>query len=70
MINSDKEGRLKAIFGVSTHCPLLPISRVCYRDTTMLLDKNAGNGFLGKLNNMLVDMMFQDPPHKWITPME
>mmetsp|Transcript_3925 Transcript_3925/g.4667 ORF Transcript_3925/g.4667 Transcript_3925/m.4667 type:complete len:219 (-) Transcript_3925:112-768(-) len=70
LINSDKEGRLQSMFGVSTHCPLMPISRVCYRDTTMLLDTKAGKQFNDKLNKLLVDMMVMDPPHPWITPME
>ena len=58
------------MFGVSTHCPLLPISRVCYRDTTMILDQQKGKDFNDKLNKMLLDMMVMDPPHPWITPME
>ena len=70
LINSDKEGRLLSMFGVSTHCPLLPISRVCYRDTTMILDQQKGKDFNDKLNKMLLDMMVMDPPHPWITPME
>ena len=70
LINSDKEGRLLSMFGVSTHCPLLPISRVCYRDTTMILDQQKGKDFNDKLNKMLLDMMVMDAPHPWITPME
>ena len=42
LINSDKEERLISMFGVSTHCPLQPVNRVCYKDTTMLLNMNAG----------------------------
>ena len=38
LINSDKEDRLISMFGVSTHCPLLPVNRVCYKDTTLMLD--------------------------------
>jgi len=38
IINSDKEDRLLEMFGASTHCPLLPINRVVYKDTTMLLN--------------------------------
>jgi branched-chain amino acid aminotransferase len=38
LINSSKEGRLLEMFGASTHCPLQPISRVVYKDTTMLMN--------------------------------
>lgn len=69
-INSDKEGRLFSMFGVSTHCPLMPINRVCYRDTTVLLNNEIGNTFNEKLSKMMVDMMTADAPHPWITPME
>ena len=40
VIQADKEGRLVEMFGASTHCPLLNISRVVYRDTTMDLKGN------------------------------
>ena len=50
LINSDKEDRLVSMFGVSTHCPLQPIERVCYRDTTMLLNMEAGREFNESLN--------------------
>lgn len=70
LINSDKEDRLLSMFGVSTHCPLMPINRVCYRDTTMLLNVDAGNQFNESLNKMLVDVMQQNASSPWITPME
>ena len=57
LINSDKEGRLLSVFGASTYCPLLPVSRLCYRDTTMNLNLSAGKDFNDKLNKMLVDAM-------------
>lgn len=41
VIQADKEDRLVEMFGASTHCPLLNIDRVVYRDTTMKL---TGNG--------------------------
>ena len=50
LINSDKEDRLISMFGVSTHCPLMPLERVCYRDTTMRLNIQAGRDFNEKLN--------------------
>ena len=42
LINSDKEDRLLSMFGVSTHCPLQPVTRVCYRDTTLLMNNEKG----------------------------
>ena len=71
IINSDKEARLYSMFGASTHCPLLPINRVCYRDTTMLLDTEKGRMFNKKLDQMIVNKMTQpDHTHPWITEME
>jgi len=70
LINSGKEGRLLSMFGASTHCPLMPINRVCYRDTTILLDEPIGKDFNEKLNKMMVDVMTGDASHPWITPME
>jgi hypothetical protein len=69
LINSDKEGRLLSVFGASTYCPLLPVSRICYRDTTMNLDLSDGKEFNDKLNGMLIDAMHADSG-PWITPME
>ena len=71
LINSDKEDRLHSMFGVSTHCPLLPVNRVCYRDTTLLLDTQKGQDFNAALNQMLVDEMQAEPENNpWITRME
>ena len=70
LINSDKEERLLSMFGVSTHCPLLPVERVCYRDTTMLLNMQKGNDFNETLNKMLIEKMQEDVSHPWITAME
>ena len=59
------------MFGASTHCPLQPVNRVCYRDTTMLLNTKKGNWFNEKLDNMLVDAMkTDDHTSEWITEME
>ena len=49
LINSDKEDRLYSMFGASTHCPLLPINRVCYRDTTMMLDTPLNDNPAGRV---------------------
>ena len=70
LINSDKEDRLLSMFGVSTHCPLQNVSRVCYRDTTMMLNMEAGQKFNKGLDKILVDVMKGDLSHKWITAME
>jgi len=70
LINSDKEGRLLSVFGDATHCPLLPISRICYKDTTMLLNLDAGKKFNEELNQMLYEAMAADPSSPWIEPME
>ena len=70
LINSDKEDRLLSMFGVSTHCPLLPVSRVCYRDTTMLLNMENGLKFNENLNQMLVEKMSDSLSSPWITAME
>lgn len=37
VINSSKEGRLFEVFGGSTHCHLMPFSRIVYQDTTVQL---------------------------------
>jgi branched-chain amino acid aminotransferase len=68
LINSDKEGRLLSVFGVSTHCPILNVSRICYRDTTMNLDMTTGIHEVRALNDMLIDVMQGD--NKWITKFE
>ena len=71
LINSDKEDRLISVVGVSTHCPVQPINRVCYRDTTLMLDMQEGREFNSKLNQMLVDVLKDEPENNpWITSME
>ncbi len=70
LINSDRESRLLSMFGASTHCPILPINRVCYRDTTMLLNVDEGRHFNESLNKMIFDAMTQDASSPWITAME
>ena len=71
LINSDKEDRLISMFGVSTHCPLLPVERLCYRDTTMMLNMDASRAFNESLDQILVDVMSTaNGERDWITPME
>lgn len=50
LINSDKEGRLLSVFGASTHCPILNVKRIVYRDKTMDLDMTTGIDEVEKLN--------------------
>ena len=53
VINSSKEGRLIEMFGAATHCPLQPVNRVVYRDSSMILD-NIGKGSISAgINNLL-----------------
>lgn len=71
VIEADKEGRLVEMFGASTHCPLMPIKRVCYRDTTMNLGQHAKkDSFSRDLNDYLVNMLMGDADHPWITSFE
>lgn len=71
VIEADKEGRLVEMFGASTHCPLMPIKRVCYRDTTMTLGQHSKKDeFSQGLNNFLIDLMNTDAEHPWITSFE
>lgn len=72
VIQADKEGRLVEMFGASTHCPLMPIKRVCYKDTTMTLGHHdvKKDSFSHGLNDFLVNMMQADAEHKWITSFE
>ena len=50
VINARKEGRLLSVFGASTHCPLLPVSRLVYKDTNVTLDIEAGQDFIKTIN--------------------
>lgn len=70
LINSNKEGRLLEIFGCSTFSPIRPIARVCYKDTTLLLNKQTGGRFSKGLNDMIFELMSGDAKHPWITPFE
>ena len=68
--NAYLEERLISMFGASTHCPLLPINRVVYRDKTMDLSKE-GLKIDDKLNNLLIKVMSSDPETcAWNTKME
>lgn len=70
IIESSKEHRLLEMFGCSTFNPIRPIKRVCYKDTTLLLDRETGGKFHEGLNDMIFSVMAGDPNHPWITPFE
>ena len=70
LINSDKEDRLISMFGASTHCPLMAINRLCYRDTTINLDLAQGKKMNDALNTMIVEEMTGALTRPWITSME
>merc|ERR1712130_840221 len=55
LINSNKEGRLFSVFGASTHCPILNVSRIVYRDNVINFDMSTGVEEIDKLNSMLVN---------------
>lgn len=69
LISARKEDRLLSVFGASTHCPILPVSRLVYKDTTVNLDIKAGRDFNKTLNKMLVEAMQADSG-PWITNFE
>lgn len=57
------------MFGASTHCPLIPINRVVYRDTTIILNQEITGGKVSKgLDKLLMDEMKGNS--KWVTPLE
>jgi len=41
------------MFGAATHCPLQPISRVVYKDTTMMLNKYTEGEISQKLGHLM-----------------
>lgn len=68
LISSHKEQRLVSMFGVSTHCPLLPIKRVVYKNVSIDI---APSRFTNDLDTMLEDCMRADPGNNpWVTQME
>lgn len=70
LVNSAREGRLLEMFGAATHCSLQPISRVVYKDTTMVLDQFTHGEITGKLSELMLNTMRGDDSHQWITPFE
>ena len=75
VIEADKEGRLVEMFGASTHCPLLNIDRIVYRDTTMNLKGNGDmhhekKNFTRSLDKELVNVMRGSTEHPWVTALE
>ena len=70
LVNSSKEARLLEMFGAATHCPLQPISRVVFRDTTMLLNVLTGGEIGQKLGALMDGVMRGSASHEWITAFE
>lgn len=70
LVNSSKEGRLLEMFGAATHCPLQQISRIVYKDTTMLLNQFTDGEYSRGIDQLLTDTMRGPASHKWITAME
>lgn len=75
VIQADREGRLVSMFGTHTHCPLLNINRVVYRDTTMSIEGNADThraqkDFTNHLRSHIVNLMRGSPSHPWVTALE
>jgi branched-subunit amino acid aminotransferase/4-amino-4-deoxychorismate lyase len=70
LVNSSKEGRLLEMFGAATHCPLQPISRVVFKDTTMLLNQFTSGEIGQKLGKLMHEKMRGSSSHEWITPFE
>ena len=66
VINANKEGRLFEMFGAATHCDLLPIHRLVYRDTSLHLKPGK---VCRELNEVVRGTMRGDD-EKWITPFE
>lgn len=70
LVNSNKEGRLLEMFGCSTYTPIKPVTRVQFKDTTLLLNQETGGKFGKDLNAMIFGVMSGDSKHPWITPFE
>lgn len=58
------------MFGAATHCPLQPISRVVYKDTTMTLNQLTDGKIAEGISDMLLKKMRGPTDHEWITPFE
>lgn len=68
VINSSKEGRLFEIFGGATHCSMLPVQRIVYQDSTIMLKHGQVCKDLCKMVNDAMTGPSQN--NKWITPFE
>jgi hypothetical protein len=68
VINSSKEERLFEIFSCATYCPLLPVNRIVYRDTTITIQ---GDKVRKGLDKMISEAM-KGPSfnNKWLTAFE
>ena len=66
IINANKEGRLHEMFGAATHCDLMPVHRLVYRDTSLHLKPGK---VCRELNSILRGTIRGDDA-KWIVPFE
>lgn len=66
VINSSKEGRLFEVFGTATHCHSMPITRIVYQDTSVMLSKGP---VCSGISTMMNDIMVSNDK-KWVTTME
>ena len=67
LINSNKEGRLLEMFGTSISTTVRTVSRICYKDTTMILNQQTGGKFSKAIYEMIFSIMSGDPNHPWVT---
>ena len=70
LINSSREGRLIDMFGLSSLSKVRKINRVCYRDTTILMNHENAGKFSDGITNLLDEVMRGDEKHPWITTFE
>ena len=69
LISASREDRLLEMFGASTHTLLLPIRKLVFQDTTMLLNQHSGE-FFKQLSAMLLDLMCNNQTNPYITSLE
>jgi branched-chain amino acid aminotransferase len=70
LINSNKEGRLLEMFGTSISTTIRQVQRVCYRDTTLILNEHTGGKFSKAIYEMIFGIMSGDSSHPWVTKFE
>jgi hypothetical protein len=58
------------MFGLSTLSKVRKIQRVCYKDTTILLNHHRAGKFSDQISSLLDEVMRGDSEHPWITTFE